>query len=186
MRALVYDEIGDEYHSHLNWGRYNLLRGNRDIAVNEYLNAVQLRADEVDVMFTLADLLTEDGEINHAAEYYEKIIRIEPNNREAIKKLASYRESIGDYRGKVDYLEKLYNTDPNDIEGMKELASGYEKLRQKDKAIEIYKRYLDLVKDPVEYKLAKSKLEKLETFGSGDAEESAGLIDKIMSLFNKG
>ena len=186
MRALVYDEIGDEYHSHLNWGRYNLLRGNRDIAINEFLNAVQLRADEVDVMFTLADLLTEDGDINHASEYYEKIIKIEPKNREALKKLASYRESIGDYRGKVNYLEKLYEADPNDVEGLKELSAGYEKIHAKDKAVEIYKRYLDLVKDPVEYKLAKSKLEKLENFGYGDAEESVGLIDKIMGFFNKG
>ncbi len=186
MRALVYDETGDEYHSHLNWGKYNLIRGNKDIAINEFLNAVQLRADEVEVMFTLADLLTEDGDINHASEYYEKIVRIEPNNREALKKLASYRESIGDYRGKVDYLEKLYEADPNDVEGLKELASGYEKIHAKDKAVEVYKRYLDLVKDPVEYKLAKSKLEKLENFGTGDAEESVGLIDKIMGFFNKG
>ena len=42
------------------------------------------------------------------------------------------------------------------------------------------------MKDPVEYKLAKSKLEKLENFGTGDAEESVGLIDKIMGFFNKG
>ena len=186
MRALIYDETGDEYHSHLNWGKYNLLRGNRDIAVNEYLNAVQLRADDIDVLFTLAELLTEDGDVNHASEYYEKIVRIEPTNREALKKLALYRESIGDYRGKIDYLEKLYETDPNDVDGLKELASGYEKIHAKDRAVEIYKRYLDLVKDPVEYKLAKTKLEKLETFGSGDAEESVGLIDKIMGFFNKG
>ena len=186
MRALIYEETGDEYHAHVNWGRYNILRGNRDIAVNEYLNAVQLRADEVDVMFTLAELLTEDGDVNHASEYYEKIIKIEPTNREALKKLASYRESIGDYSGKVMYLEKLYDADPNDVEGLKELASGYEKIHAKDKAIEVYKKYLDLVKDPVEYKLAKTKLEKLENFGSGDAEASEGLIDKIMKFFTHG
>ena len=72
------------------------------------------------------------------------------------------------------------------FEGLKELASGYEKIHAKDKAVEVYKRYLDLVKDPVEYKLAKSKLEKLENFGTGDAEESVGLIDKIVGFFNKG
>ncbi len=184
MRALVYDETDNEYYSHLNWARYNLLRGNRDIAINEFLNAVQIRADEPDVLFTLADLLTEDGEVNHAAEYYEKIVKIEPNNKEALRKLANYRESIGDKRGQLDYLEKLYEADPNDLNGLKNLAKAYERYR-KDKAIELYQKYLDLVQDPVEYKLAKERLEKLDSYGSGEAEESEGLIDKIMGLFNK-
>ena len=43
-----------------------------------------------------------------------------------------------------------------------------------------------MVKDPVEYKLIKDRLEKLDTYGAGDAEESVGLIDKIMGFFNKG
>ena len=64
-------------------------------------------------------------------------------------------------------------------------ARCYEKIRAKDSAIKAYTKYLDIVKDPVEYKLAKEKLEKLEGFGTSDAEESVGLIDKIMGFFNK-
>ena len=184
MRALVYDETDNEYYAHINWARYNLLRGNRDIAINEFLNAVQIRADETDVLFTLADLLTEDGDVNHASEYYEKIIKIEPNNKEALRKLAAYRESIGDNSGQLEYLEKLYEADPNDLSVLKNLAKTYEKYR-KDKAVELYNKYLDLVKDPVEYKLVKDRLDKLDSYGSSDAEESAGLIDKIMGLFSK-
>lgn len=185
MRALVYDETDNEYYSHLNWARYNMLRGNRDIAVNEFLNAVQIRADEPDVLFTLADLLTEDGDVNHAAEYYEKIVKIDPKNKEALRKLAAYRESIGDKKGELDYLEKLYEADKNDLKCLKNLAKAYEKVR-KDKAAELYQKYLDLVKDPVEYKLVKDRLEKLDSYGSADAEEAVGLIDRIMGLFNKG
>ena len=72
MRALVYDENGDEYNAHLNWGKYNIVRKNLDIAINELLNAVQIKDDDVDLLFTLAALLTDNGETNHAAEYYEK------------------------------------------------------------------------------------------------------------------
>ena len=36
-----------------------------------------------------------------------------------------------------------------------------------------------------DYQMAKARLDKLDTFGSGDAEESVGLIDKIMSFFNR-
>ncbi len=183
MRALVYDESGDDYLAHVNWGRYNMLRGNKDIAINEFINAVQLKAEDVGVMFTLADLLTETGDTNHAAEYYEKINKIDPKNKEALRKLAQFREGIGDYRMQVEYLEKLAEIDPKDVDTLKELAKGYEKTREKDKAVETYTKYLELVKDPVEYKKAKDKLDKLE---AGGTEEAVGLLDKIMGFFNRG
>lgn len=185
MRALVYDENGDEFNAHLNWGRYNMLRGNNDIAVNEFLNAVQLREDDVNLLFTLAELLTSSGDVNHAAEYYEKIVKVEPNNKEALLKLAKFREGIGDYRAQVDYLERIVEADAKDLEGLKNLAKGYEKIRAKDKAIETYTKYLELVKDPVDYQMAKERLDKLDSYGSGDAEESVGLLDKIMGFFNR-
>ena len=75
MRALVYDEWEDEFNAHVNWGKYNILRGNVDIAINEFLNAVQIDDSDTELMFELAALLTENGQVDHASEYYEKIIR---------------------------------------------------------------------------------------------------------------
>lgn len=186
MRALVYDENGDEYNSHVNWGIYNMLRGNKDIAVNEFLNAVQLNDKDTNVLFTLADMLTESGELDHAAEYYAKIVKIDPRNKEALRKMASYEESIGDYRSQVEYLEKLSELDPKDLNALKILAKGYERIKAKDLAIDTYKKYLERVTDPVDYKMAKDRLDKLDNLGSSEAEESVGLIDKIMGFFNKG
>ncbi len=185
MRALVYEEKNDEYNAHLNWGKYNILRKNIDIAVNEFLNAVQLRNDDIDVLFTLADLLTDSGEINHAAEYYERIVKLDPSNKEALRKLAAFRESIGDYSMQVEYLEKLLDADPKDLNTLKTLAKAYEKIKSKKNAIDTYNKYLALVKDPVDYKMVKERLDKLENLGTADAEESAGLLDKIMGFFNK-
>lgn len=185
MRALVYDENGDEYNAHLNWGKYNITRKNIDIAINEFLNASQIKEDDVDLLFTLASLLTENNEVNHAAEYYEKIVKLEPGNKEALKKLASFREGIGDYRAQVEYLEKIVESDPKDLPALKDLAKAYEKIKANKKAIEIYTKYLELVKDPVDYKMAKDRLDRLDNLGSSDAEESVGLLDKIMGLFNK-
>ena len=186
MRALVYEENDKDYEAHVNWGIYNMLRKNTDIAINEFLNAIQLKDDDVNVLFTLADLLTETGDTNHAAEYYEKIAKLDSKNKEALRKLAEFRESIGDYRMQVEYLEKLYDADEKDVNTLKVLARAYEKIKAKDKAIEAYNAYLELVKDPAEYKLAKDRLDKLDSYGSAEAEESVGLIDKIMGFFNRG
>lgn len=182
MRALVYDEQGDEYNAHVNWGRYNMLRKNTDIAINEFLNAVQLNADDIDVLFTLADLLMEQGDTNHASEYYDRISQLDPTNKEALRRLASFRESIGDYRAQVEYLEKLYQADKSDLNALKTLAKGYEKIKDKASAVQAYEKFLELVKDPGEYKLVKEKLDKLE---DAQMEDSTGLIDKIMGFFNR-
>lgn len=182
MRALVYDEQGDEYNAHVNWGRYNMLRKNTDIAINEFLNAVQLNADDIDVLFTLADLLMEQGDTNHASEYYDRISQLDPTNKEALRRLATFRESIGDYRAQVEYLEKLYQADKSDLNALKTLAKGYEKIKDKASAVQAYEKFLELVKDPGEYKLVKEKLDKLE---DAQMEDSTGLIDKIMGFFNR-
>lgn len=100
--------------------------------------------------------------------------------------MASYEESIGDYRSQVEYLEKLSELDPKDLNALKILAKGYERIKAKDLAIDTYKKYLERVTDPVDYKMAKDRLDKLDNLGSSEAEESVGLIDKIMGFFNKG
>jgi len=183
MRALVYDEKGDEYNSHLNWGRYNIVRGNYDIAINEYLNAVQINDDDIDLLFELAALLESNKEVDHASEYYVKIVKKDPKNKEALRKLAAYRESIGDYQGQVNYLEKLIDIDQNDLDALKNLGRAYEKTRANSKAIELYQHYIEIVKSPADYKIIKDKIEKLQN--GGIEENSEGLIDKIMKFFGK-
>ncbi len=185
MRALVYDEMGDEYNSLLNWGRYHILRKDIDMATHEFLNAVQIKDDDIDLLFELAQLLTDNGEVDHASEYYEKIVKLDPKNKEALKKLAQYREGLGDYRMQAQYLAKALEADERDAETLKSLAVAYEKIKAGAKAVDIYKKYLELVSDPVEIKMVQDKLNKLEALGSSDAEESEGLIDKIIGFFNR-
>ena len=55
----------------------------------------------------------------------------------------------------------------------------------KAKALDTYKAYIELVKEPSEYKIIKDKIDNLEKLGASDAQESEGLIDKIMKIFNK-
>lgn len=183
MRALVYDEKGDEYNAHVNWGRYNIVRGNYDIAINEYLNAVQLNDNDIELLFELAALLENNKEIDHASEYYVKIVKKDPTNKEALQKLAAYRESIGDYQGQVNYLEKIIETDKNDLDALKNLGRAYEKTRANAKALELYQHYIEIVKNPADYKIIKDKIEKLQN--GGVEENSEGLLDKIMKIFGK-
>ena len=182
MRALIYENKKDDYNAHLNWGKYNLVRGNKDIAVNEFLNAYQLNDKDIELMNTLAILLEETGDKNHAIEFWEKISLEEPSNKKALEKLADFRESIGDIRMQCEYLEKIYELDKRNAMIVKKLAQIYEKLKNKPAAIEFYKKYISLAQNANDYTAIKNKITKLENV---NMEEDERLLDKIMRFFNK-
>ena len=182
MQALIYEGKQDDYNSYLNWGRYNLARGNKDIAVNDFLNAYQLKDDDVDLIHSLAILLESTGEKNHSIEFYEKLYKLEPSNRTALQKLADFRESIGDYPAQVEYLEKLLETDKRNSVLIRQIGEIHEKLKNKPEAVKYYQKYLSITGDSPETANIRRKLARLE---NTEMEQEEGLIDKIMKFFNK-
>ena len=182
MRALIYENKKDDFNAHLNWGKFNLVRKNKDIAINEFLNAYQLNEKNVDLMLTLTQLLEETGDKNHAIEFWEKIAKLEPTNKKAWEKLAEFRESIGDYRLQADYLENLYELDKRNAIVVKKLAQTYEKIKNKPAAIEYYTKYTQIASNADDAEVVRQRLQKLE---HTNMQEDEGLLDKIMRLFNK-
>ena len=182
MRALIFEEQNDDYNAHLNWGKYNLVRGNKDIAINEFLNAYQLKNDDLNLLNTLAVLLEESGDRNHAMELYERISKLDENNKKSLEKLAEFRESIGDYRAQADYLLKLYKLDKRNSTVVRKLGEAYEKSHNKPAAVECYEKYLEIGKGNPDYEKIQHKLDKL---AHTDMSEDEGLLDKIIGWFNK-
>ncbi len=182
MKALIYDEKQDEFNSYLNWGKYNLARGNKDIAVNEFLNAYQIKDNDISLVNTLATLLEQVGDKNHSIEFYEKLHKLEPENKTALEKLADFRDSIGDYRTQAEYLEKLVELDKRNSGLIKKLAILYEKLKDKENAVKYYQKYLSIAPQSEETEKIRQRLNKLE---NTEMVQEEGLIDKIMRIFSK-
>jgi len=112
MRALIYEAKGDSFNEHINWGKYNIVRGDRDVALNEYMTAYRFNDQNVDLIETIAALLEAEGDKTKACEFYEKLSDIDKNNKLALERLAEFRESIGDNYGAIEYLERLKAIDP--------------------------------------------------------------------------
>ena len=182
MRALIYEEQNDDFLAHINWGKYNLVRGNKDIAINEFLNAYQLKNDDLDLLNTLAMLLEENDDKNHAMEMYERIAKLDETDKKALEKLADFRESIGDYREQAEYLLRLYKLDKRNSTVVRKLGEAYEKLHNKPASIECYEKYLEIGKGNPDYAKIKAKLEKLS---NTEMSEDEGLLDKIIGWFSK-
>ncbi len=182
MRALIFEEKNDDYNAHINWGKYNLVRGNKDIAINEFLNAYQLKGDDLDLLNTLAMLLEENNDRNHAMEFYEKISKLDETDKKALEKLAQFRESIGDYREQAEYLLKLYKLDKRNSTVVRKLGEAYEKCHNKPAAVECFEKYLEIGKGNPDYEKIRTKLNKLN---NTEMTEDEGLLDKIIGWFGK-
>lgn len=182
MRALIFEEKGNEFDAHINWARYNLAKRDREVALNEYLAAYQIRDYDLLLVKNIAELLEEMNEKNHAMEFWEKLTKLEPKNKKALEKVAEFKGSIGDYRSEAETLEMLYELDDKNASVIKKLAKVYEKLRNKDKALEFYNKFISVSPVNDEYEQIKAKISKLE---STEMVEEVGLIDKIMGLFGK-
>lgn len=107
MRALIYESKDDSFNEHVNWGKYNILKGEKEVALNEYMTAYQFDNGDVNLIETIANLLEVLKDQTKACEFYERLVEIEPNNASALEKLAIFRNSIGDYRGAFEYMDRL-------------------------------------------------------------------------------
>lgn len=125
MRALIYEQKNDSFNEHLNWGKYNIVRGDKDVALNEYLTAYRFNGKDVDLIETIAALLEAEGDKTKASEFYERLADIEPRNANALQKLAEFRESIGDLSGAREYIERLRAVDPRN----KYVTDNYERIQ---------------------------------------------------------
>lgn len=125
MRALIYEAKGDSFNEHVNWGKYNIVRGDKDVALNEYLTAYRFDDANVDLIETIAALLEAEGDKTKACEFYERLADVDSNNKLALEKLAEFRYSIGDNYGAMEYMDRLKELDPRS----QFVADNYEKYK---------------------------------------------------------
>lgn len=182
MRALIFEEQGNDFGAHINWAKYNLAKKDKDVALNEYFMAYQVKEDDASLVQNIAELLEDTGDKMHASEFWEKLAKLEPRNKKALEKLADFKQSIGDYRGETETLEKLYLFDSRNTTIIKRLAKSYEKLKNKEKALDFYNKFVEVSPANEEYEQIKLKIKKLE---NTEMEEDAGLLDKLMGFFTK-
>lgn len=125
MRALIYEKEGDSFNEHVNWGKYNTLKGEKEVALNEFMTAYQFNNKNSEIIETIATQLEVLKDRTKACEFYEKLLEIEPKNLNALQKLADFRNSIGDYSVAFEYIERLRDADPRNSF----VAENYEKYK---------------------------------------------------------
>lgn len=182
MKALIFEESGNDFYSHMNWAKYYLIKNDKDVALNEYFSAYQVNDSDIILVRSIAELLEEMNDKTQANEFWEKVVKLDSKNRKALEKVAEFKQKIGDYRAEADVLQNLYELDNKNSLIVKKLAMAYEKTKNKDKALEFYKKFVEISPVNDEYQAVQSKIKQLE---NTEMVEDEGLLGKLMNLFAK-
>ncbi len=78
-----------------------------------------------------------------AVEKYEKALRFDSQNKEALKAVAECKVKLGDAQGAVDALEDVVEANPDAVKEYKKLGDLYNKQKKITKAMSAYKTYID-------------------------------------------
>jgi len=112
MRALIYEELEDEFNAHLNWGFCFKFQNKFDDAIVEFTNAYRIKQDDKTVLIELANLYQQNKERFVAIEFWEKVYALDKDER-AREILAEFYYSEGNFDKAEQYGKKVERKEEN-------------------------------------------------------------------------
>ncbi|GBF22775.1 hypothetical protein tpqmel_0179 [Candidatus Gastranaerophilus sp. (ex Termes propinquus)] len=95
MRALVYEDMNDEFKAEFNWGLCHKVQGKPEEAIVHFGDAHRLDPKNKDAILELINLYKKTGDKFVAAEYWQKIYELD-QDEEARKNLVDFYRAQGD------------------------------------------------------------------------------------------
>lgn len=112
MKALIYEELNDEFNSYLSWGFCRKLQGKFDEAIVEFNHAYQKNPNNKTVLIELANLYQKNKERFVAIEYWEKVYAID-KDEQAREILAEFYYSEGNFDKAEQYGKVVERKEEN-------------------------------------------------------------------------
>ena len=178
MRALCFEMDGNEARAKYNWGWYNLMKGQQDVALAEFLdsNNIEKCADTLEQIIKIYDAQKDK---TTAAEFLEQLVELEPRNTLALKRLGEFYMSVGDMDKADEFFEKILVYDPNNLNVLENAAKVAEKIGKETEAMDYYKRIVDTSRDEKQILSAQKRLNIL------NGEEDDSLISRFLEWIKK-
>lgn len=112
MKALIYEELDDEFSAYLNWGFCKKFQGKFDEAIVEFNNAYQKNQKDKTVLIELANLYQRNKEKFVAIEYWQKVYELD-KDEQAREILAEFYYSEGNFDKAEEYGKVIERKEEN-------------------------------------------------------------------------
>ena len=116
-------------------------------AISQYKRALNIKADDIDVLINIGLGYRHLEEYDKAIEYYDKVLDIEPENKVAINNKGYSYECLKEIDKAIELYKKSLEIDPAYDIPLVNLSNRYFDEKQYEKVIEIFDRALEI--DPL-------------------------------------
>ena len=138
-----------DYHAELYFSVGKTLKdqGKIDEAVENYTEALRIKANYPDVHHNLGVILCAEGKIEEAIEHYKKAIELDTIDHEAHCGLGVALYQLGRFEEAQQHFTEAIKLRPDYSPAHKNLAIGFARQRKIEQAVSHYKRALDFEPD---------------------------------------
>lgn len=179
----IYEVLGQRFESHFNFAIYHDLKGEKQLAIDEFSWALQKNPGNVDIILRLAKLYEDISEHYIAIEHYQKAYELDEDNLSALQKLSDIYMKKKDYEQAIEGYSKLINSGTSNRENYYNLAFAYECIKNYDLALENYNKFLSIAGLSAKADETKSRIARIEEKING--EESEGILNKLLGFFSR-
>lgn len=178
MRALCHELKGEDAKAKYNWGWYNLMKGQQDIALAEFLDSNDIEKN-VDTLEQIVKIYDAQNDKTTAAEFVAQLVELEPKNTLALKRLGEFYQSVGDADSAYDYYSRILEYDPNNLNVLISAAQVAEKIGREEEAMEYYKNIVNISRDEKQVAKAQKRLNILS------GEEDENILTKFLDFIKE-
>jgi tetratricopeptide (TPR) repeat protein len=145
---------------YFNLGNAYLATGDRAAALSAYRRAVDMNPAQIDAKSQIAGLLLEQGQLAESKQLWDEILKLQPENRQALRGLGIIAVTDKKYQDGFNLLQKVTTADPADASGHFYLGLAFEGLQMFDEAAKQFELVRLLTADPLLLEQAKAHLDK--------------------------
>ncbi len=123
---------------------------NPDKAIEKFIESIPFAKPETDmknlvsVYINLYNLYTEKAESEKAVEMLNKVLELDPNNKEALLQLAKHYEGKNEFDKALPFYERLIVLDPENTDILFNQGVLFSKNKATDKAIENFEKIIQI------------------------------------------
>lgn len=181
--AEVYEASGKSFDMHYNYGVFHELKGEKQLAIDEFSIASDLEPSNIDLCLRIADLYEQLGEVYIALEYYQKAYRLNREDVAVLRKMAKIYADKKEYEPLMEVNTRIIELNPSDKDAVLGLAAACEVLSNYDKALVHYKKYLQLAPNSNQSQEINEKINRIESKFKADEDE--GFLNRLFKMFSK-
>ncbi|RIH64202.1 tetratricopeptide repeat protein [Mariniphaga sediminis] len=160
---------------HLMKGSAWLVLGEEREAERSFRKALKYSGVEKDdILYHIGAAYVQSGDIKKAIQYFERSLKLNPENEMALYDLGFFSDQEGEYQKSIDYYNRYLDIDPFNFSIWFNLGISYNKAGEFEKAVEAY-----------EFAMALNEDFDQSLFNIGNAYANAGKYEEAIKKYTE-